>query len=126
MLRVRSVAAATSRSTRKMWRVAGMLCSIAALHSLGALAQKEAIRDSIEVQKARNEHVRSRGKKAFYARKFDLSDLPSYQPEQKITDAIRIWGQAILQTAPSGARLPLRMTRGPLGCSGCSSGMTIS
>jgi len=99
MFRVRSAVRATSPSTPKMWRVAGMLCGIAVFYSLGALAQKEAIRDSIEVQKARNEHVRSRGKKAFYTRRFDLSDLPSFEPEQKIADAIRIWGLNYLADA---------------------------
>jgi len=57
-----------------------------------AFAQQGAIRDSIQVQKARNEHVRSRGKKAFYSRAFDFRDLPSYHPQQQINDTIVIWG----------------------------------
>src|SRR5215469_1823541 len=67
-------------------------CGIALLLPLGAYAQKDAVRDSIQVQKARNQHVHSRGKKAFYSRNFDLSDLPSYKPAQKINSTIRIWG----------------------------------
>ena len=69
-----------------------VLATMMVLLPTGGVAQEDARRDSIEVQKARNQHVQSRGKKAFYSRKFDLSDLPSYKPEQKITGTIRIWG----------------------------------
>src|SRR5690349_13134077 len=64
-----------------------------------AHAQDDARRDSIEVQKARNKNVQERGKKAFYARTFDLSSLPSYQPEQKLIGTIRIWGLNYLRDA---------------------------
>ena len=51
-----------------------------------------AVRDSLNVQKARNEHVAGRGKKAFYTRTFDLSDLPHYVPEGNVSGTIRMWG----------------------------------
>src|SRR5260370_22581861 len=80
------------RANRKWFRNIVALSATMILLPPGAFAQADARRDSIEVQKARNQHVQSRGKKAFYSRKFDLSDLPSYKPEQKITGNIRIWG----------------------------------
>ena len=51
-----------------------------------------AVRDSLNVQKARGEHVVGRGKRAFYSRTFDLSDLPSYAPREAVTGTIRMWG----------------------------------
>lgn len=49
-------------------------------------------RDGLEVQKARAEHVTSRGKRVYYTQKFDLSGLPAYVPEQVVTGTIRMWG----------------------------------
>lgn len=68
------------------------LFAILVLSAPLALPQEDARRDSIEVQNARNKHVRSRGKKVFYTRKFDLNELESYKPEHKITGTLRIWG----------------------------------
>src|SRR5580698_3968757 len=70
-----------------------------ALTTGGLFAQPEpasqgdaAVRDSLNVQKARSEHVVGRGKKAFYTRTFDLSDLPHFVPEGDVTGTIRMWG----------------------------------
>jgi phosphate transport system substrate-binding protein len=48
--------------------------------------------DPEEVQKAREEAVKAKREKVFYTNKFDLSGIPSYQPEQKVSGTIRIWG----------------------------------
>jgi phosphate transport system substrate-binding protein len=49
--------------------------------------------DAIRLQDARNQHVRGRGKKAWYdMSKVDLSGLPPYVPEQTVSGTIRIWG----------------------------------
>jgi len=48
--------------------------------------------DAFAVQRARTEHVTSRGKTVFYANKWDLSGLPSYVPRQKVSGSIRMWG----------------------------------
>jgi len=69
-----------------------MIFAIITVAATWAFSQEGAKRDSIEVQAARNKHVRDRGKKVFYTRKFDLNELPEYKPEQKISDVIRIWG----------------------------------
>jgi phosphate transport system substrate-binding protein len=73
--------------------------AVIALAVTSAHPQADARRDSIEVQAARNKHVRERGKKAFYTRKFDLSQLPEYKPEQKLSGTIRIWGLNYLADA---------------------------
>jgi phosphate transport system substrate-binding protein len=50
-------------------------------------------RDSMAVQAARSKSIDQFANKKYYdPRHFDLSDLPSYVPEQKITGPIRIWG----------------------------------
>lgn len=48
--------------------------------------------DALELQRAREKHVTSRGKKAYYTRKWNLQDLPQYQPEQQVSGTIREWG----------------------------------
>ena len=49
-------------------------------------------RDALEVQKARAEHVTSRAGKVYYTRRFDLSGLPQYRPEQQASGTVRMWG----------------------------------
>ncbi|WP_263366272.1 PstS family phosphate ABC transporter substrate-binding protein [Edaphobacter bradus] len=58
---------------------------------------QEQQRNGLDVQKARAEHVAGRAKKAYYTRKFDLSGLPEYQPEQQVSGNIRIWGSNYFQ-----------------------------
>ena len=65
---------------------------IAAIAFATALCAHAQTRDALEVQKARAEHVTSRGKQIFYTQKFDLSGLPAYAPEQKVSGTIRLWG----------------------------------
>jgi phosphate transport system substrate-binding protein len=50
-------------------------------------------RDALDVQKARNEHVRSRRDLVAYPPdKFDLTGLPHYKPEQQVSGTIRMVG----------------------------------
>jgi phosphate transport system substrate-binding protein len=51
-----------------------------------------AVHDSFLVQKARTATVTSRGKKVFYTKRWDLSGLPHYVPEHKVSGTIRLWG----------------------------------
>lgn len=48
-------------------------------------------RTALEVQKARNEHVRSR-RDLHYSRKFNLEGLPRYKPDAQISGSIRMVG----------------------------------
>jgi phosphate transport system substrate-binding protein len=53
--------------------------------------------DSLELQRTRARFVQERGAKKFYsADKFDLSELPVYKPENKVSGVIRIWGNNYL------------------------------
>jgi phosphate transport system substrate-binding protein len=46
----------------------------------------------LDMQAARAKMMTSRGMKAAYSKKFDLSGLPVYQPRQKLSGTIRLWG----------------------------------
>ena len=49
-------------------------------------------RDPEAVQKAREQAVKAKTEKVFYANKFDLAGIEPYRPEQKVSGTIRIWG----------------------------------
>jgi len=77
------------------------LLSILALLAMGALcllAPREALAQAdkpaagLDLQHARAQFVEAKGKKVFYAKRWDLSDLPSYGPKQKVSGTIRMWG----------------------------------
>jgi len=54
--------------------------------------EKPASLNPLEMQKARAKSVTSKGQKAWYTEKFDLSDLPNYQPKGTVSGIIRQWG----------------------------------
>lgn len=52
---------------------------------------------ALELQCTRERFVKERGAKTFYpADKFDLSGLPAYQPQEKVSGTLRIWGNNYL------------------------------
>ncbi|MDD3180503.1 MAG: hypothetical protein PHQ04_09150 [Opitutaceae bacterium] len=59
-----------------------------------AHAQVDKVAGGLAMQEARAEGLLTKGKKAYYpADKWDLSDLPAYQPsEHKVSGTIRMWG----------------------------------
>ncbi len=59
-------------------------------------------RDGLEVQKARAEHVTSRGKQVYYTQKFDLSGLPAYVPRHEVSGTIRMWGNNYIEDSNLG------------------------
>jgi phosphate transport system substrate-binding protein len=64
----------------------------AAAFACGAPAA-ERTSTGLEMQAARAEGLKTKGKKSYYpADKFDLSDLPAYQPREKVSGTIRLWG----------------------------------
>ena len=67
-----------------------------ALHAADAVK----ITDSVEVQAAREAWVKAKGYRVAYTQKFDLSDLPAYVPEQKISGTIRMWGSNYFTDSP--------------------------
>src|SRR5260370_7827986 len=58
----------------------------------GVLAQGQASTEGLDMQAARAKMMTERGRKVAYTKKFDLSGLPHYQPRQKVSGTIRIWG----------------------------------
>ncbi len=69
-----------------------LLAALAAFAAGPAWSQPDQPAEGLELQKARASTMQERGKKAYYTNKWDLSDLPSYQPKQKVSGTIRLWG----------------------------------
>ncbi len=68
------------------------LVGLFALAPAAAWSQADKTAEGLELQKARASTMQERGKKAYYTKKWDLSDLPSYQPKEKVKGTLRIWG----------------------------------
>jgi phosphate transport system substrate-binding protein len=49
-------------------------------------------RDGLDVQQGRAERIGARGAKQYYTKRWNLDDLPSYKPGQKVSGVLRIWG----------------------------------
>src|SRR5258708_9848303 len=63
--------------------------------TLGApcvLAQSQSSTEGLDMQAARAKMMTERGRKIAYSKKFDLNGLPHYQPKQKVSGTIRMWG----------------------------------
>ena len=56
--------------------------------------------ESVEAQKARAKRVESRASRVFYTHKFNLDDLPHYQPKEKVSGTIRMWGSNYFSDSP--------------------------
>jgi len=67
-----------------------------------AVAAKEST-EGLDMQAARAKMMTARGKKVSYTNKFDLSALPHYQPQQKISGTIRIRGSNYITDGPLGS-----------------------
>ena len=71
--------------------------SVAALAATSAFAQTAKDRDGLEVQKSRAVTLAQHAHKVYYdAKLWDLSDLPAYVPQQKVSGTIRFWGNNYL------------------------------
>src|SRR5258708_2465392 len=64
----------------------------AAFSSFAVSPQADKAAEGLELQKARSSTMQERGKKTYYTKKWDLTDLPSYQPKQRVKGTIRMWG----------------------------------
>jgi len=75
-----------------MTRIALPLLALLACTSAFAQANDGVVRDALAVQKARNAFVESQKTKQYYTPgQFDLSGLPAYVPQSRISGPIRIW-----------------------------------
>jgi phosphate transport system substrate-binding protein len=77
-----------------------MTLILGALATPFAYAADAADEDSVAVQAAREKWVKNKGYKVYYTKKFDLSDLPHYKPEQKVSGTIRMWGSNYFTDSP--------------------------
>ena len=48
--------------------------------------------EGLDMQAARAKMMTERGKKIAYTKQFDLSGLPHYQPKEKVSGSVRMWG----------------------------------
>ena len=60
------------------------------------MAADEVARDALVVQQARTEHAVGQGERIFYTHKWDLSELPTYVPEGKVSGVLRLRGNDVL------------------------------
>ena len=84
-----------SGGTTVLVRARGVFVSLSLLALFaagGARAQADKPAEGLDLQRARSHFVEAKGKKVFYTKKWDLSDLPSYRPQQKVSGTIRMWG----------------------------------
>jgi len=58
------------------------------------------IRDPLEVQKGRDVKLKKRGSVAYYAERWDLSELPAYEPQQRVTGNIKLRGSNYFTDSP--------------------------
>jgi len=56
--------------------------------------------DADTLSKARAIGTKSRAIKRYYSKEFDLTGLPPYQPQQRVTGTIRQWGNNYIQDSP--------------------------
>jgi phosphate transport system substrate-binding protein len=74
-----------------------LIAVIAAALAAPCLAEEK---DSVEVQAAREAWVKAKGHRVYYTKKWDLSDLPAYKPEQRVSGTIRMWGSNYFSDSP--------------------------
>jgi len=56
--------------------------------------------ESVQTQQAREKWVKAKGYKVYYTKKFDLTDLPEYAPQRKVSGSIRMWGSNYFTDSP--------------------------
>jgi len=73
------------------------LLTVALLLAAPAAAQPvEGSQNSLELQKARADALKTKGQRVAYTKQFDLSGLPEYRPTRQLSGVIRQWGSNYL------------------------------
>jgi phosphate transport system substrate-binding protein len=70
---------------------AGLALFAGAISPSQAQEPKEST-EGLDMQAARAKMMSARGSKVAYTKKWDVSGLPKYQPKQKVSGTIRMWG----------------------------------
>ena len=71
---------------------AASLALFASMISLSQAQEPKESTEGLDMQAARAKMMSARGSKVAYTKKWDLSGLPKYQPKQKVSGTIRMWG----------------------------------
>jgi phosphate transport system substrate-binding protein len=71
--------------------MAGLALCMCATRPASAQEPKEST-EGLDMQTARAKMMSTRGTKNAYTKKWDLSGLPKYEPKQKVSGTIRMWG----------------------------------
>src|SRR5262249_31050873 len=77
-----------------------LACSFASVCAMAAADTAPPTTDAAALSKARATGTRTRAQKKFYTKEFDLSGLPAYQAEQRVTGTIRKWGNNYIKDSP--------------------------
>jgi phosphate transport system substrate-binding protein len=80
------------RTGRRAWVRGPLACALTLAVATALPAQDDRSADGLALQKARATSVVSKGKKAYYTKKWDLGGLPAYVPTRTVTGTIRLWG----------------------------------
>jgi phosphate transport system substrate-binding protein len=83
--------------------IAGVLLSLSLLLGAApAAAQANKVAHGLALQSARAKFVVVKAKKVFYTKRWDLSGLPSYRPEQQVSGTIQMWGSNYIEDSNLG------------------------
>jgi phosphate transport system substrate-binding protein len=70
-----------------------------------AHSPKDGSQNSLDLQNARAEALKTKGQRRYYTRSFDLSGLPAFKPSAPMTGVIRQWGSNYLADSSLEQRL---------------------
>lgn len=80
----------------------GALALFLLLGAAPAAAQADKVAHGLALQAARAKFVIVKAKKVFYTRRWDLSGLPVYRPQQQVSGTIRMWGSNYIEDSNLG------------------------
>ena len=80
----------------------GALALFLLLGAAPAAAQADKVAHGLALQAARAKFVVVKAKKVFYTRRWDLSGLPVYRPQQQVSGTIRMWGSNYIEDSNLG------------------------
>ena len=87
-------------------RRSGLLALLLAAGSASAEAPPvNGSQNSLDLQKARADALKTKGLRRAYTKAFDLSGLPEYKPSKQMTGVIRQWGSNYLADSSLEKRL---------------------
>lgn len=78
----------------------GSLFALLACLAMFPASAQEVRVDSIQLQEARAEALKTKGYRRAYEVEFDLSGLPDYHPKEELSGVIRQWGSNYLADSP--------------------------